>query len=266
MGEDNGVGRAAGDAWPHTERQPSEPAEGPPPDAEFDPFYKQMYPELLRYGVALCGDRQDAHDAATAAVLEVRKRWSTIENRVAYAKLVFRRQLFKLLKRNLRYVVTDPAELPEVGSADTPFAVVDEQMCVDQLLRRLPPKQQSVLRGLLDGKTYADLVADEQAKRTCPAAPDRQAPADPAMQTAVGLAEQAAVGPAAAVGLAMRAAVDPAGQASADPAAQPPADPAKQAAALRKLAELARKRLRILIRGGTEPFPPAAPAGPKETT
>ncbi|SDS54501.1 RNA polymerase sigma factor [Actinoplanes derwentensis] len=159
MGEDNGAGRAEGDTRP---------------DAGFDPFYRHMYPELLRYGTALCGDRQAAHDAATSTVLEIWKRWYDIDNPEAYAKRIFPRQLFRLLKKNSRCVVTDPAELPEAGVTDTTFTEVDERMYVDQLLCRLPPKQQAVLRGLLDGRSYADLVAEEQAHRAGPVDPVRE--------------------------------------------------------------------------------------------
>ncbi|BEL03007.1 hypothetical protein Q0Z83_011980 [Actinoplanes sichuanensis] len=149
-------GASSADSGRETDHRP------PAPTDEFDTFYREMYPELLRYGMALTGDGQDAHDAAAEVFIEIYKRWHQIDTPRAYAKTAFKRSLLKVLRRKHKACPMPNEELPNPPDAGLDFRAVDEQMWVDHLLALLPAKQREVMRHLVAGHSYAQMIASRR--------------------------------------------------------------------------------------------------------
>ena len=162
VGQDNGVTQAAAAPQPRAARRPATAAQ-PPPEAEYNAFYELMYPELAKFGYACCRDWDDSYDAAQTVMIRVAKLWYQIENHRAYAYRVFRRVLAKILeKRHDQGRCMPCGELPEQRYRDPAFDVHEGQQWVTAKLAQLPPLQQAVMTALLQEKTYAEFVAEQE--------------------------------------------------------------------------------------------------------
>jgi RNA polymerase sigma factor (sigma-70 family) len=131
-------------------------------DSVFDPFFGQVYPELIKRGLRRCNNLHDAEDAAAEIMVEVRRRWFTIQNHEAYAHRSLLNRLGKAHKCD-HAKGTDLRSLDELPARPDPDSDIENyagREWVEQVLDRLPPVQRTVMHLLVGGFKYTD-IADE---------------------------------------------------------------------------------------------------------
>ncbi|MFE6184285.1 RNA polymerase sigma factor [Streptomyces sp. NPDC056465] len=105
---------------------------------DFTAFYREFRPSLVGLGVLLCGNLQDAEDAAQCALEEARIRWADISHPRAYTRKALIRQLTG--SRRWWHSFKSPAEqeipLPGDSPVEEHMRVLDILAAVDKLPRR----------------------------------------------------------------------------------------------------------------------------------
>ncbi|XVV10103.1 RNA polymerase sigma factor [Actinoplanes sp. CA-131856] len=139
-----------------------------PPDEEFDPFYRAIYPELRKYGMAWGRNWQDADDAARDVMIDIRRRWFTVDpgRRAAYARVALVRAILKI-RRERHAHNTSPVpvtELPLPPRDDLDLGAYEGRQWVDQLLSCLPCAQRAVMEAFLAGITFKEFAAELQRR------------------------------------------------------------------------------------------------------
>ncbi|MBU2667001.1 RNA polymerase sigma factor [Actinoplanes bogorensis] len=141
----------------------ADPAERLPSDAEFDPFFDRVYPELVKYGAFVWGNVSDAEEAAADSMDYLYRHWYSIDRREAYAKTMVVRAIGRRRKTAARHA----DQLNQAGPAD-PFAdrndgaAVTEcvqRQWITEILQTLPPAQRAVMAGYFDQVPIADIAA-----------------------------------------------------------------------------------------------------------
>lgn len=133
---------------------------GPPADEVFDPFFREAYPELLKVGRFYHRNAHDVEELAAEIMVEVRRRWFSIDNHWAYARTCLARAVFKMrLGQSATRVEPRPAnELPAFIDAAPGLDAYEGQQWVGQLLDTLPPAQHEVMKLFLKGLTYKEIA------------------------------------------------------------------------------------------------------------
>ncbi len=132
-----------------------------PADAVFDPFFDRVYPELIKRGVRRCRNLHDAQDAAAEIMIEIRRRWFSIDNHEAYAHRALVNRIARI-RSSIHAERTDlrPSdELPDRPDPDPAFDDYAARQWAAQLLGRLSPAQRLVMQLLIDGSTYGEIAA-----------------------------------------------------------------------------------------------------------
>ena len=139
----------------------------PPADAVFNPFFNEVYPQLLKFGTAVWHSEFDANEAALDTMHYLYRNWWSISNKEAYAKTMMVRRIGRRRRvaadRAKRLERQAPADLHAVdddGSSVT--AYVSRQWILD-LFQTLPPVQRAVMIGFFDGVPTRD-IADALGK------------------------------------------------------------------------------------------------------
>ncbi|GAA3799571.1 SigE family RNA polymerase sigma factor [Sphaerisporangium flaviroseum] len=122
---------------------------------EFEDFVRARGPALLRYGLVLTGNADDAADLVQEALLKLSSSWRRVRNKddpEGYVRTIMARQHVSWWRRRRREQLTD--EVPALVREDE-----HDLKDVWQRLRALPPRQRAVL--VL--RYYEELADDEIA-------------------------------------------------------------------------------------------------------
>jgi RNA polymerase sigma-70 factor (ECF subfamily) len=132
------------------------------PPAGFTTFFKEHQRSLIQTAMYAGATRQEARLAAQDAMTDVLKRWSDIDNPLAYARKAVLSCFVKSKKHGLDRV---RVKLVQQG-AGTPAAQPDQNLTawedkqwVCQLLNSLPPKQRDVMALVVDGFEPSEIAA-----------------------------------------------------------------------------------------------------------
>ncbi|MEV6490754.1 sigma-70 family RNA polymerase sigma factor [Actinoplanes sp. NPDC051633] len=126
----------------------------------FDPFFEEMYPELLRIGLVYCRNWHDVDDGVATILAEVRLRWFTINNHRAYARVALIRFVKRLQKSSPERLTDYGAheELPQFAEVSADLGDYEGRQWVDQKLAVLPTVQRTVMQLYVDGWTFAEIA------------------------------------------------------------------------------------------------------------
>jgi RNA polymerase sigma factor (sigma-70 family) len=124
----------------------------------FDSFFDSVYPRLVKWGVGRCGDLHDVEDATAEIMIEIRQRWAGIENPTAYAYRSLTNRIGRILRRRTDLFPTD--ELPDQSDSDDGIENYAGAEWVNQILERLPPMQQKVMKLLVSGAGYREIAGE----------------------------------------------------------------------------------------------------------
>jgi RNA polymerase sigma factor (sigma-70 family) len=116
-------------------------------------FFRAAYQPLLRDVIFAGGKPHEAEDAVSAAMVEVLKRWDTIENPQAYARRAAISSLIKDKQRGLQRTrdrLIQRGDVPLEHDLDPGLMVWEQGEWVTLLLKSLPPAQREVLACLVD--------------------------------------------------------------------------------------------------------------------
>ena len=103
--------------------------------------------------------KSDEEDVVQEALTELLLRSATVENPLAYLKVVLCREARSLRKASRRIVALD-AEIPGVDvSAQDPSAAADSRIDAQRLLEPLAPNDRRLLRLASEGYTFAEIGA-----------------------------------------------------------------------------------------------------------
>jgi RNA polymerase sigma-70 factor (sigma-E family) len=119
-------------------------------DDGFDEFVAARYADLLRVAYVLTGSRPEAEDLVQTALIRVLRRWSRVDDPMAYVRRVMVNQHINVWRRvRRREVVTaDPPERRQDDPADR----IAQRAALMAALRALPARTRAVvaLRYLAD--------------------------------------------------------------------------------------------------------------------
>lgn len=114
-------------------------------DEPFEEFVRASLPELLRFGVAIAGNRHDGADLVQGALETTGRRWRKLragDDAAAYVKRAMVNAHISRWRRLRREWLTDDA-LDGLISVSTPVPLVEQPMWL--ALAALPPRQRAVL-------------------------------------------------------------------------------------------------------------------------
>lgn len=126
----------------------------------FEEFFRPGYRQLITTAMYAGATRQEADEAAAAAMQEVLRRWGELDDPLAYARRAVVSNFLKERTRNLdrvrRRQVERAAGIAE-GRTDPNLTVWEDREWVLQMLRSLPPGQRAVLAFIVDGFTPTEI-------------------------------------------------------------------------------------------------------------
>jgi DNA-directed RNA polymerase specialized sigma24 family protein len=109
-------------------------------DGGFDEFVGAQYADLLRVAYLLTGSRADAEDLVQAALVRVLRRWSRVDDPMAYVRRAMVNQHINVWRRVRRREVLT-AQLPDAVFGD-PAETVSQRTALLAALRTLPGSPQ----------------------------------------------------------------------------------------------------------------------------
>jgi RNA polymerase sigma-70 factor (sigma-E family) len=112
-------------------------------DAEFRQFVEARYGELLRLAYALTGSADEAEDLLQGSLVRVMRRWSQVDEPMAYLRRVMINQRVTRWRRLGRREVS--TAYPPDGVASDPSERVAERQAMVSALRTLPPRMRAVI-------------------------------------------------------------------------------------------------------------------------
>lgn len=119
--------------------------------ADFDDFVEARYSDLVRVAYLLTGSAHDAEDLVQAALVSTLRRWSQVDDPMAYVRRAMVNQHVNRWRRFGRreYVLAQP---PEPGRVADIADSVAQRMALQAALRTLAPRARVVvvLRYLAD--------------------------------------------------------------------------------------------------------------------
>lgn len=135
------------------------PRVAPPPG--FDDFFKSAYRTLMVTALYADATEQEAEDAVAAAMEEILRRWSQIDNPLAYGRRATVSNFFKERERGLRRIrqrLVERGEAMQESTDSTALMVWENRQWVTQLLESLPRAQREVMTFIVDGFTPAEIA------------------------------------------------------------------------------------------------------------
>ncbi|MEV6303374.1 sigma-70 family RNA polymerase sigma factor [Actinoplanes sp. NPDC051861] len=123
------------------------------PDSAWQDFFAANYHRLRVMGTALCGSPETAEDAVVEAMVEVRRRWSTIDDpfRYAYRVVVNRVRRSRVRQRAEFDRAVKGGHYTDGRYHDPGFVEIEDEEFVLQLLESLPDRQRAVMEGAYQG-------------------------------------------------------------------------------------------------------------------
>jgi RNA polymerase sigma-70 factor (sigma-E family) len=112
-------------------------------DAEFRQFVEARYGDLLRLAYALTGSADEAEDLLQGSLVRVMRRWTRVDEPMAYLRRVMINQRVTLWRRFRRREVS--TAFPPDGVAADPSDRVAERHAMVSALRTLPPRMRAVV-------------------------------------------------------------------------------------------------------------------------
>jgi RNA polymerase sigma factor (sigma-70 family) len=126
---------------------------------EFEEFYREYYPRLLKVLIVFAGGRVHlAEEALDDAMVVVYQKWGSIDNPPAYVYRVAIHKLLRQLEIARREI---PSPLDRAGEQlghVSEQTILEQQQWVVWLLRRLPPGEREALAGTLDELTSVEIA------------------------------------------------------------------------------------------------------------
>jgi RNA polymerase sigma factor (sigma-70 family) len=104
---------------------------------DFEHFFADEYPRLVRALFLLVGDRTEAEDVAQEALARTFERWERVKRMDSPEGYVYR-MAFNLNRRRLRTVLRERARLPLRSEAVDATAAADIQRDIIEAIRHLP--------------------------------------------------------------------------------------------------------------------------------
>jgi RNA polymerase sigma factor (sigma-70 family) len=128
--------------------------------ASFEDFFRPAYRELIKTAMYAGATKHEADEAAAAAMQEVLRRWSELDDPLAYARRAVVSNFIKERTRNLDRVRRRQVE-QSAGTAeyrtDPNLTIWEDQEWVLQMLQSLPPGQHAVMKYIVDGFTPTEI-------------------------------------------------------------------------------------------------------------
>jgi RNA polymerase sigma factor (sigma-70 family) len=116
-------------------------------------FYCNSYRPLVR-DVIFAGARyHEAEDAVSEAMVELLRRWDTIENPLAYARRAAINHVLRTRQRGMSRIagrLVERGDVPPEGDLDPGLLVWEQREWVTLLLKSLPDAQRQVLAFVVD--------------------------------------------------------------------------------------------------------------------
>jgi len=112
-------------------------------DVEFRQFVETRYGDLLRLAYALTGSTDEAEDLLQGSLVRVMRRWTRIDEPMAYLRRAMINQRVTRWRRFGRREVSTP--YPPDGVAADPSDRVAERHAMVSALRTLPPRMRAVV-------------------------------------------------------------------------------------------------------------------------
>lgn len=115
---------------------------------EFEEWFRQELPRLLRLATVLAGSPDSAQDLVQDVLIRVEQRWaklSVLEHRDAYVRRMLVNEYLSVRRKLSRLVLRPTVDAPDRGTgADFADQQADRAVLRDELTR-LPPRQRAVL-------------------------------------------------------------------------------------------------------------------------
>lgn len=105
-------------------------------------FVRLRYTELLRLAYLLTGSPHDAEDLVQSALLNMLRRWRSVDEPLSYARRTVINLYVNSLRRRTREVLT--SLLPERSTGEAPDRIAQRSM-LWPVLRTLPPRTRAVI-------------------------------------------------------------------------------------------------------------------------
>lgn len=132
------------------------------PPTEYVEFFNKRYRELLKAAMYAGATRHEADEAAAVVMAEVLRRWTELNDPLAYARRAVVSTFVKEKTHNLdrvrRRQVECGAGTPEFGD-DPNLTMWEDRQWVGQMLASLPRGQRDVMAFIVDGFAPTEIAA-----------------------------------------------------------------------------------------------------------
>lgn len=133
-----------------------------PPTRDFDAFFIETFPVLVKHLIRYGGELGEAEEAAQTAMIDICRRWGHIDRPEAYAFKAAQRALIheRMRTRSLIPKLIASAALENRTGLEPEAAATDQQDAgwVVEILEALPRRQREVLALLVDGFTTSEVA------------------------------------------------------------------------------------------------------------
>jgi RNA polymerase sigma factor (sigma-70 family) len=128
---------------------------------DYDEFFDNTYPLLLKIALAMGANIQDAEDAADDAMAAIYRRWGEIAQPRAYACKATKNAVVKAALRERERLDRTIAggHLTIDNDDETAFTLWEDSQWVRQHLEALPPAQRAVMEKVVEGLSTAEIGA-----------------------------------------------------------------------------------------------------------
>jgi RNA polymerase sigma-70 factor (ECF subfamily) len=126
---------------------------------DFVAFYKEQYKKVVGFIIFSGGSLHEAEEAVSEAFAQAYPQWDKIEHPRAWIRTVATRAFFRerqLRQKRVRDLPEDETLLPDtvIASVDI-LQAVEGHDWVEWMIKELTPRQQEVMRGIVEGlSTY----------------------------------------------------------------------------------------------------------------
>jgi RNA polymerase sigma factor (sigma-70 family) len=128
---------------------------------DFDPFFRDQYPRLVKHLVTLGFSDEEAKDAASEAMIEAYRRWDVINCPGAWVRVVARRVASRSAARyrdGLRRAAALETSAGVFRESDEQALFKEDQRVVLALLAGLPARQRVVMAWYIDGYESSEIA------------------------------------------------------------------------------------------------------------
>jgi RNA polymerase sigma factor (sigma-70 family) len=132
---------------------------------DFDTFYRMHYRDAVAFVMVLGGSKSEAEDATQSAMIDLLRNWERVEKRLAWMKRAARNFFIKARdrERGKTILVRElPSSADHGAGSNAEFDVVEIAELLEDMRRKLPPKQAEVLSLAIEGfepREIAEMLA-----------------------------------------------------------------------------------------------------------